>query len=420
MPRVVVTGLGFISSIGNTQAEVMKSLREMRTGLELYPPFDRADVPVKVAGTVKGFKTDSSDPEDWTCPPEYKIRRELLRGFAPHGLYAHCAMVQGIEDAKLTPEQVASPETGLYTASAGSAFLLHHHVDRMRNQGIMRCSPMGVVSAIAGTLTFNLVANFKIQGASCGFVSACASSSHALGFAFDEIRLGRQKRMIVVGGEDGNFETILPFAGMRALTLNADPKKASRPFDKDRDGFVGSGGATVMVLEDADAAVERGAKVYAEMLGWGQSSDGHNVAISHPDGAGLCRAMENALKACKLQPKDVDYINAHATSTPIGDRSELRAIKKVFNGDARPAVSSTKALTGHGLSLAGALEAALTVLAISENFTPGSAHITTLDPEAEGVNVIRENLPHGPRIALSNSSGFGGANVALAFGRWNS
>ncbi|MDB6114777.1 MAG: fabB, partial [Lacunisphaera sp.] len=248
------------------------------------------------------------------------------------------------------------------------------------------------------------------------FSSACASSAHAIGFAYDEIALGRQKRMFAIGAEDGNVESILPFAGMRALSLQTDPSIASRPFDVARDGFVGTGGATVLVMESEEEVARRGAKVYCEVAGWGQGSDGYNVAISHPDGAGLKLAIENALKYSDLTSEAVDYVNAHATSTPIGDISEARALKDIFkNSPTRPAVSSTKALTGHGLSLAGAMEAGFCALAIREGFMPGSAHITKLDPACEGLNIIRATLPHRPNVVLSNSCGFGGANVCLVF-----
>ncbi len=415
MPKVVITGLGFICPIGNDQAAVVDSLRHLRHGLSLYPRFDAPNIPVRVAGLVKDFAVESPDPEDWTFPDLYKIRRETLRGFAPHVLYGYCALTQAIADAKLAPGDVSNPDTGLFTASAGSTLMLHHNLTRLEKHGVMRCSPLGIVASVVGTLSFNLVAAFKVLGSSCGFASACASSGHALGFAWEEVAAGRQKRMLVVGGEDGNLETILPFAGMRALSLNPDPNTASRPFDKDRDGFVGAGGACAMVLETEEEAKRRGAEIYCEMPGWGMASDGHNVAISHPEGSGLAQAMRLALRRAGLQPGDVDYINAHATSTPIGDLSELRALKTVFgvNSGHGPAISSTKALTGHGLSLASILEAVICAAAIKHGFTPGSAHIHILDPEATGLNIIRANLDQGPRVALSNSSGFGGANVAL-------
>lgn len=416
MRKVYITGLGFITSIGNDIASVAESLRELQHGVVQYPPFQKPDVPVKVAAPIRDFQTDSTDQEDWVFPARYRIKRELLRGMAPHGVYAYCAMQQAIEDAKLTDADVSNPDSGLYAASAGSPFLLGYHLERMRKVGVMRCPPLGIVASISGTVNFNLVSHFKIRGASTGFSSACASSAHALAFAYDEIALGRQKRMFVVGAEDGNVESILPFAGMRALSLQADPSVASRPFDTARDGFVGTGGSTVLVLESEDEVARRNAKVYCEIAGWGQASDGYNVAISHPDGEGLRLAIENALRASEVAPEEVDYVNAHATSTPIGDISEAKALKAIFQGNpSRPAVSSTKALTGHGLSLAGAMEAGFCALAIKEGFIPGSAHITNLDPACAGLNIIRATLPQRPNVVLSNSSGFGGANVCLLF-----
>lgn len=416
MPRIFITGLGFITSIGNDTATVARNLREMRHGFETHPPFLRPDVPCKVIGTVKEFDTTSMDQEDWTFPSRYKIKRELLRTMAPNGLFAHCAMVQAIEDANLSETDISNPDTGLYAASGGSPQLTHHHHSRLQKFGVARCSPLGIVASIVGTLNFNLVAAFKIEGASCGFSSACASSAHALGFAFDELAMGRQKRMFVVGGEDGNTDAILPFAAMRTLSLQSDPNLASRPFDVARDGFVGTGGATVLVLETEDEVQRRGVKPYVEVLGWGQASDGYNVAISHPEGHGSGAAMVRALRATGVKPEEVDYVNAHATSTLIGDVSEARALRAVFKDPAaQPAISSTKALTGHGLSLAGAMETGFCALAAKEGFTPGSAHITELDPACEGLRILRETAPTAPGIILKNSSGFGGANVALLF-----
>lgn len=416
MGKVYITGVGFITSIGNDAATVSESLREMRHGMVHYAPFQKPEVPVKIAAPIRDFTTESVDAEDWIFPARYSIRREFLRGMAPHGVYAYCAMLQAVEDAKLIESDYSNPLTGLYAASAGSPFLLTHHIDKMRKQGVMRCPPLGIVASISGTINFNLVSQFKIKGASTGFSSACASSAHALGFAYDEIALGRQRRMFVVGAEDGNVESILPFAGMRALSLQTDPGLASRPFDVARDGFVGTGGATVLVLESEEEVERRSAKVYCEVAGWGQASDGHNVAISHPDGAGLRAAIDNALKYSDTPVDTVDYINAHATSTPIGDISEARALKAIFSESGTlPAISSTKALTGHGLSLAGAMEAGFCALAMKEGYMPGSAHITKIDPACEGLNIIRATLPNRPNVVLSNSSGFGGANVCLVF-----
>src|ERR1017187_5676448 len=414
MPRVFITGLGFVTSIGNDAAAVAGNLRELRHGFELFPPFQKPDIACKVVGTIKGFFTDSVDPEDWTWPAAYQIKRETIRSMAPHGLYAHCAFLQAIADARLGESDISNRDTGLFAASGGSPMLTHYHHDRMVKLGPARCSPLGIVASIVGTLNFNMVAAFKIQGASCGFSSACASAAHAMAYGFEEISLGRQGRMFVVGGEDGNRDAILPFAGMRTLSLQTDPNLASRPFDAARDGFVGTGGGVVVVLESEAEVTRRGVTPYCELVGWGQASDGYNVAISHPDGTGSRQAMERAIASARINPGEVDYVNAHATSTLIGDVSEARALKSVFGEKgARPAIGSTKALTGHGLSLAGAMEVGFCALLMRGGFIPGSAHISSLDPACEGLNILRETQTGAPRIVLKNSSGFGGANVAL-------
>jgi len=412
--RVAVTGLGFISSIGNDRAEVAGSLRRLTNGCERFDFLPGRPGEVTVAGTVKGFHTDSVRWSDWRYPARYAFERERLRALSPHGLYALCATAQAVEEAGLTPAEMAAPETGLFTASAGSPFLLRYHLNEFHANGGRRVAPLGIVASVAGTLNFNLATHYGIQGAVAGFVSACASSSHALGYACDEIRLGRHSRMLVVGAEEANFDTIMPFLGMRALSTNPDPLTASRPFDRDRDGFVGTGGAAALVLESWDLARARGARIQAELLGWGQSADGYNVAISEPEGRGLARAMERALVDSKLAAGDIGYVNAHATSTPAGDRSEARALARVFTErGAHPYVSSTKALTGHALSMAGALEAAICVLALSEGFVPGAAHLENPDDACEGLKMPRATLSESPGVALSNSSGFGGSNVCL-------
>lgn len=414
MKKAVITGLGFVSSIGNDVATVLESLRSLRHGFEQVQWLDNPRVATKVLGTLKGYDTRSTDWRDWKWPESCKVGPELLRSLPPHGLYALHACQQAVAQAGLSEEALASVDTGLFTASAGSPFLLHHHLKAMEHAKGERGNPMGVVCSISGTLNFNLATHFRIQGAVCGYVSACASSSHALGYALDEIRLGRQKRMLVVGAEETHAETVLPFAGMRALSINPDPNTASRPFDRRRDGFVATGGAVALVLEEASEAEARGVRPLAELAGWGQAADGHSVAMSHPEGRGLVVAMQRALKDAGLRPDQVDYINAHATSTPVGDRSEAAAIKTVFgSGSGAPLVSSTKALTGHGLSMAGALEAALCVLSLQESLIPGNAHLEELDPACEGLNLPRQTLARESRVVLSNSSGFGGSNVCL-------
>jgi 3-oxoacyl-[acyl-carrier-protein] synthase-1 len=413
MPRLpVITGLGFVTSIGHDRSTVLRSLRELRHGFEPVEFLDNPDLPVKVAGTIKGFSFPTPHWRDWRWPEKFKIDRELLRGLAPHGVFALCALQQALADAGLEPAALADGETGLFCASAGSSMLVGHFLAQMHAVRGERGNPMGIVSSIAGTLNFNLAAHYKITGAVCGFVSACASSSHALGYAMDEIRLGRQQRILVVGAEDMTAESIVPFSSLRTLSHASEPGLASRPFDRRRDGFVGTGGAVALIVEDAAVARRRGATVYAELIGWGQAGDGHSVAAPHPEGAGLRRAMQRTLADADASPAEIGYVHAHATSTVAGDRAEALALHAVFtNAGARPKISSTKALTGHGLSLAGAMGAAVCALALDEGFIPGAAHLEEPDPVCDGLDLPRVSLDETPRLTLNNSSGFGGSNV---------
>ncbi|BET69415.1 beta-ketoacyl-ACP synthase I [Opitutales bacterium ASA1] len=411
--RVVVTGLGFITPIGTDRASVSAHLREGRHGLEPIAFWGNHEIPIKVAGTVKGFTVDSIHWRDWQWPSQFEIPRETLRGLAPHGVYAFCAVSQALAHAGLSTDQIAGDAgTGLYCASAGSAMMLHQNLALMHAANGLRGNPLGVVSSIAGTLNFNLAAHFRIRGAACGFASACASSSHALGYACDALRLGRLDRAIVVGAEDLNGETLVPFSAMRALSPQADPRAASRPFDAARDGFVGAGGAVAMIVETAEAADARGARPLAEIAGWGEAADGYSVATSHPEGVGLQLAMRRALAEADVAPEAVDWVCAHATSTPVGDKAEALALRALFGTrSGRPLVSSTKALTGHPLSLAGVMEAAFCVLGIDEGFVPGNPHLVVPDIACEGLELPRASVATAPRVVLNNSSGFGGSNV---------
>ncbi len=411
-PLPVITGLGFITSIGQGRAAVLDHLREQRHGFEPVEFFDNPNLPVKVAGTVKGFSFPTPNWRDWRWPDNLTVDRELLRGLAPHGVYALCALQEALADAGLQAAQLTDGTTGLFCASAGSPFLLGNFIDQMHATRGERGNPMGIISSIAGTLNFNLAAHYGISGAVCGFVSACASSSHALGYAMDEIRLGRQQRMLVVGAEDLTAESIVAFSSLRALSSNPDPDTASRPFDRGRDGFVGTGGAVAVIVEDLALARERGVHVYAELAGWGQAGDGYAVVASHPQGAGLREAMRRTLVDARVNASEVDYVNAHATSTPAGDRSEALALHAIFTrAGAKPRISSTKALTGHGLSLAGVMEAAFCALAIDDGFVPGTAHLEEPDAVCAGLDLPRASLEVAPRFVLNNSSGFGGSNV---------
>ncbi|HEY5893836.1 MAG TPA: beta-ketoacyl-[acyl-carrier-protein] synthase family protein [Chthoniobacterales bacterium] len=415
MNRVVVTGLGFITSIGNSKADVLQSLREARSGVDLFEPLVESNSPVKLAGTIKGFDFPSDDPIDWILPESIALKRAELRTMTPNALFAYAAMLEAIRDAGLAPSQVSSPDTGLYCASAGSAWLTHTGLVDILTRGPGRVAPPVIIAGMPNSLHLNLVARFKIKGASVGFSSACSSSAHALGHAFDLIKSGRQNFMFVVGAEDCHPHNILPFAGLRALSVQTDPSVAPCAFDVSRDGFVVTGGGVVLVLENAVEAERRGAEIYSEIVGWGQASDGYDVVAPDPSGAGLAAAMHNALKESNLHPDQVDYVNAHATSTATGDLAEGNAIRSVFGPSRYPYISSTKSITGHGLSLAGAMEAAFCCLSIREKFMPVSANIRVLDPAFADLPILVKPIDTPPRVVLSNSSGFGGANVSLAF-----
>ncbi len=411
---VAITGIGWITSIGCNADTVRESLLLGRSGIRPVSWFENC--PVKVAGTIPEFEVSSPSWTQWRYPESYSIRRDALRSLSPHGVYAICSVLQAIAAAGIEVTELSDPHTGLFCASAGSPFLMHHHLSHMDANGGKRGQPMGVVSSICGTLNFNLGAYFKIKGSNLGFVSACASSSHAIAYAMEEIRSGRQQRMVVVGAEEINAPSIVPFSAMRALSLS-DQSDASRPFDRSRDGFVGTGGAVTLILESAQLAAKRRAPVLATLVGWGQSADGHNIAISHEQGEGLSRAMQLALNDARLKPEDIGYLNAHATSTQVGDRSEACAIRQVFAAHPDIPVSSTKALTGHALSMSGALETAICCLALQESIAFPQAHLREVDPECAHLNLPQAPLPLEQPYILSNSSGFGGSNVSLILRR---
>ncbi len=418
--EVVITGLGFVTSIGHSRAAVSRSLRELQTGLAPWEAIagdsagNGAGGAAKVAGRLSGFDVGSTNPAAWSWPSEFQIDPNAVRALPPQGVYALAAVQQALAEARLTTAELGHGGTGLYCASAGSPRMLHYHLGKLEASGWQRAHPHGVLSSVAGALNFHLGAQLGIRGASCGFVSACASGSHALGFAGDEIRLGRQQRMLVVTAEELTAENVLPFGGMGALSRATEPRLASRPFDQGRDGFVPTGGAVALVLESAAGAAWRGARGLARLIGWGQACDGYHMAKPHPGGRGLVDAMQLALRDAGTSPAAIGYVNAHATSTPEGDRAEARALLHVFGGHPVP-VSSTKALTGHGLSLAGAMEAAFCVLALDEGFIPGQAHLVEPDAECAQLMLPRETRLIQPHMVLNNSCGFGGQNVAHVF-----
>lgn len=417
MSGVVVTGLGVVSSIGTGLEAVESSLRELRHGFERCEMLEELEVAPKVAAPVRGFDVSSSNSGAWSWPEGYDLEPAVVRAMPPHGIYALVAIEDALAQSGLRREDLGDGQTGLHCASVGSMRLLYHHMKSAEKSGWRRYHPLGVVSTVAGTLNFNLVPYLGIRGSSCGMVSACTSSSHALGMAFDEIALGRQQRMIVVGAEDFTIENLLPFTGMGALSLNADPDTASRPFDAGRDGFVGTGGAAVLILESAESASSRGARPLAKLLGWAQASDGYHPAKPQPEGEGLARALSGALRSAGVDAGEIDYINAHATSTPAGDRAEANAIRKVFGDQGQVKVSSTKGLTGHGLSLAGALEAVISVVSIEAGIIPGQAGLVDVDEACAHLDLPRSTLDQAPHLVMNSNSGFGGGNVCHVFAK---
>jgi 3-oxoacyl-[acyl-carrier-protein] synthase-1 len=324
--RVMVSGLGAITSIGNSVPEVLDSLRTEKSGIKIHPELGRLDVPVKLAGVIEGFEFPSHHSHTWKWPGSTPISREALRSLPPHGVYAWLALVEAIRQADLTPEDLSNGRTGLLTASAGSSWLQHENMRKFLEAGPGRSSPFGLVSSIAGTLTFNLAAAFEIRGVCGGVSSACASSAQALGYAWDQIVFGRADRIIVIGAEDCDSHTILPFAAFRAVTTGTDPNASPCAFDEARDGFAATGGAAVVILESDAALRKRGREGFAELRGWGCAGDGHHPMAPEPDGTGILQSVQSALRSAQMETEDIDYLNAHAPLTPSGDAAEARAI----------------------------------------------------------------------------------------------
>jgi 3-oxoacyl-[acyl-carrier-protein] synthase-1 len=411
--RVVVTGMGVVCPIGHNRSTILANLSEQKHGFAYLPDFAEFKTSkVTVGAKIPDFDTSGAHPEDWISPYPHLLRKEALRGLNPHCFYALFATRQALAEAKLDGTEL-DEATGMFTASAGSLRNIRKNYHDMYTYGVRRCSPLSIVNSVVGTLSYNLASIFKIKGSTCGFASACASSAHALGFAVDEIASGKQERVIVVGAEDGDLDAVMPFAGMYALSTAQDPDAASLPFDARRSGFVGAGGAATLVLESLESAQSRGANVLGEVLGWGQAGDGYNPAIPHPEGDGIRRAMSIALKAAGLEPSEIGYVNAHATSTPVGDIAEAKALGQVFANHQSVPVSSTKALTGHTLSMAGALEVALCLISQQAGFIPGTANLQSIDPQCAHLNLPHKNIHGKVDALLSNSSGFGGANVSI-------
>ena len=402
MRRVVVTGLGIISSIGNNRQQVLDSLREGKSGIEFHQEY--ADL---------GFRTRVHGPI--RLDPNELIPRKLRRFMGDGAAFNYLALQQAVEDSGLQPSEVSHPRTGLIVGSGGaSTENMLRSTDILRSKGLRRVGPYMVTRTMSSTNAACLATAFKIRGVSYSISSACATSAHCIGNGAELIQMGKQDIVFAGGGEEVHWTMTLLFDAMGALSskYNNTPQAASRPYDADRDGFVISGGGGVLVLEELEHARARKAKIYAELVGYGATSDGHDMVL--PSGEGAVRCMQQALEGVN---EKVNYINTHGTSTRMGDLQELEAIKTVF-GERIPPISSTKSLTGHALGAAGVHEAIYSLLLMESGFVSASANISKLDPGAADFPIVRERLDNAPmNTVLTNSFGFGGTNASLVFQR---
>src|SRR3984885_10247975 len=402
MRRVVVTGMGIVSSIGNNTQEVLASLREAKSGIV------RADKYVELGFRCQVHGAPSLDPEG-------VIDRRAMRFLGGGAAWNHIAMEQAIRDAGLEPHEVSHEMTGIIMGSGGpSTRAIVEAADVTRSKGPKRVGPFAVPKCMSSTTSATLGTWFKIKGVNYSISSACATSNHCIGNAMEVIQMGKQDMIFAGGCEELDWTLSVLFDAMGAMSskFNQTPDKASRAYDIDRDGFVIAGGAGVLVLEELAHAKARGAKIYAELAGYGATSDGEDMVA--PSGEGAMRCMKMALATVRAP---VDYINPHATSTPIGDLREMEAIREVF-GQKTPPIAATKALTGHSLGAAGAQEAIYSLLMMSNGFICESANIANLDPAFADMPIVRErrdNVTLG--CVLSNSFGFGGTNASIAFKR---
>jgi 3-oxoacyl-[acyl-carrier-protein] synthase-1 len=403
MRRVVVSGLGVVSSIGNNRHEVIEALREGRSGISLSQEYRDLGFRSHVHGPLRVNVDELIDR---------KVRRFMGEGAA----YNYLAMQEAIADARLSDAEVSNPRTGLIMGSGGpstSNMLLAW--DTFREKGVKKVGPYMVPRSMSNTNSACLATPFKIQGVNYSISSACATSAHCIGNAAELIQLGKQDMIFAGGGEELHWTLSVLFDAMGALSskYNDTPERASRPYDSDRDGFVISGGGGVLVMEELEHAKARGARIYAELVGYGATSDGYDMV--QPSGEGAVRCMRMAMEAVQ---RPIDYINAHGTSTPVGDMKELQAVREVF-GSTPPYIGSTKSLTGHALGAAGVHEAIYTLLMMEGRFLAPSINIENLDPLADGMPIVRQRLDD-PRldIAMSNSFGFGGTNASLVFQRY--
>jgi len=403
MRRVVVTGYGIVSCLGDNKQEVLESLKLGRSGIRFKEEYQQLGLCSQVAGSIQlDYKN--------------KIDRKLQRFMGDAAAFAYLSMEQAIQDSGLTPQQVSHVRTGLIAGSGGaSSANVVAAADLLRSKGIRRVSPFIVPRTMGSTVSACLANSFKIKGINYSISSACATSAHCIGSAMEQIQFGKQDIVFAGAGEEENWTLSLLFDAMGALSskYNSTPEAASRPYDSERDGFVIAGGAGIMVLEALEHALERGAKIYAELVGYGVTSDGSDMVV--PSGEGAIRCMRQALQTVTGK---VDYLNAHGTSTPIGDVAELKAIKEVFGSEVPP-ISSTKSLSGHSLGAAGVHEAIYSLLMMENNFISASANIRTLDEAVDGMPIVMKTADQTPlNTVMSNNFGFGGTNACLVFQRY--
>lgn len=402
MRRVVITGMGIVSPLGDNLTEVLTSLQEGRSGITYQPAYEKLNLRSRIGGFPKINIKEHIDKKD-------------LRFMGDAAAYAYIAIQQAVHDSKLNDEHVSNPRTGLIMGSGGtSATNVIDSSDTMKSRGIRRLSPFMVPRTMSSTVSACLTAPFKIKGTCYSISSACATGAHCIGASMEQIQLGKQDIMFAGGSDEEHWIQTSMFDAMGALSTNFNtiPQQASRPYDINRDGFVVASGAGVVVLEELEHARRRGARIYAEIVGYGATADGYQIVA--PSGEGAVRCMQLALQTVN---DPIDYINAHGTSTPIGDLVELQAIRTVFGKDVPP-ISSTKSLSGHTLGAAGVHEAIYSLLMLENGFISASANIETIDPEAEDMPIICETHTASLQTAMSNSYGFGGTNACLIFKKY--